>query len=320
MTRSYLPGTDLGTYVEDVDSLLQGANIISNKAESGNELNSGYFTATSVFAALQATALELGISVPGARIGIQGLGKVGLRLFQIAQKHGMKIVAVSTVKGTLYSEDGIDFEQISSLSEQHGDNLVFHYPQAALLSVEKFFHQKMDFMCPCAERHSIHENNIHFIKARAIIPATNVVARVETMDKLNAEGVIFLPGFVCNSGGILCYTLKSYGFVEKDIEYLIDRGIKHKVQGLLDMAKERGESPSVVAFQVSRNNQERFKLESASRKHGKLNLALTRLKTSGFLELYRTALWSLVRGRPLRLDSFSGKVAQSLIFNRIFTV
>ncbi len=43
-----------------------------------------------------------------ARLGIQGLGKVGLNLLQLASEHGIKLVAGSTQHGALYSPEGLD--------------------------------------------------------------------------------------------------------------------------------------------------------------------------------------------------------------------
>jgi len=318
--RSYFPGTDIGTYPDDIDSLFLGANIMTGDTADKSDLDSGYFTAISVFAALCSVASELGISLHGASIGIQGLGKVGLNLFQIAHQHGMKVVAISTIKGTLYSEDGLNFGKIMALVVQHGDSFVSHYQGGTLVPVDMFFHQKMDFMCPCAGRYSVHRGNALAINARAIIPASNVVARPQIMDELNASGTIFLPGFVCNSGGVLCYLLEDYGFFKDEIEVLIDRGIQQKVHGLLKMARTHEVSPSTMAYQVARRNQRRFEVETVSRNRGKLQFAYTRLKMSGLQELYRTALWSLVKGGTLRLNTPRGIIAQSVLFGRLFTV
>ena len=313
--KTFLPGTDMGTYPEDIGHLFKGAGLVKNNQEL---LDSGFYTAVSVFSALKATSSILGVSPSGARIGIQGLGKVGLKLFYLAYKHGMKIVAVSTRAGALYSRRGLEAEQIIDLAGKYGDDLVSHYQRADYIHLEELFEQDMEILCPCAGMYPIHRDNIDRIKAKIIVPGCNVAAAPEVEESLFNKGILYLPGFVCNSGGVLCYLLSSYGFSEEAISNFLSQGIGRKVSALLIQSKKNNESPAAEAMSIVKKNQKRFIQESEARSKGRLNLGMIRFRKSGTTEMIRTLLWPIVQNALSGSSSIRKQLAQKILFERLF--
>ncbi len=118
--KIYIPGTDLGTNQNDIDHLLKGAVIIAENdtADDHDYIDSSHYTAVSVFAVLKSIATFNKINLKDTRIGIQGLGKVGLNLLQLASEHGIKLIAGSTQHGALYSPKGLDVNRIFDLAKK----------------------------------------------------------------------------------------------------------------------------------------------------------------------------------------------------------
>jgi glutamate dehydrogenase/leucine dehydrogenase len=298
-----------------VENLLKGAGLVR---KNQGLLDSGFYTAVSVFSALKATSAILGVSVSDARIGIQGLGKVGLKLFRFAYEHGMKIVAVSTRAGGLYSPQGLDAEQIINLTGRYGDDFVPYYQGADHIQLEELFEQDMEILCPCAGMYPIHRDNIDKIRAKIIIPGCNVAAAPEIEERLFSKGILYLPGFVCNSGGVLCFLLSNYGFSEEEISSFLSRGIGRKLSALLIQAKKSDESPAVAAMNIVKKNQEGFIQESEARSSGRLNLARVRFRKSGATEMIRTLLWPFVQNSLSGSSSMRKRLAKKILFKRLF--
>lgn len=314
--NKYLPGTDMGTYPEDIEQLCKGAGIIRDGKK--HQLDSGFYTALSVFSAITAVTSFTGIQLQGARIGIQGLGKVGHQLMQLAHKNGLKVVAISTKKGALFSKDGLDADYLIGLVEKYGDGCIDHYKKYDPINTEELFEQNMEILCPCAGSYPINMNNIHKIKAKIIVPGCNVAATTEVEDRLFHRGITFLPGFVCNSGGVLCYLLSNYGFLDEEITNFLTKGIQQKVSSLLVKAKKRGESPTTTALSIVKENQERFVHESEARLKGHVSLGLARFRRSGTKEMIRTALWPFVQSALSDSISLRKQMARKILFNRLF--
>jgi glutamate dehydrogenase (NAD(P)+) len=313
--KTFLPGTDMGTYPEDIRHLFRGAGLVKNNP---GLLDSGFYTAVSVFSALKATSSILGVSLLGARIGIQGLGKVGLKLFSLAYEHGMKIVAVSTRAGGLYSCRGLEAEQIMDLAGKYGDDLVSHYQGADYIQSEELFEQDLEILCPCAGMYPVHRDNIDRIKAKIIVPGCNVAAAPEVEESLFNKGIIYLPGFVCNSGGVLCYLLSNYGFSEEAISNFLSRGIGRKVSALLIQTKKNNESLAAAAMSIVKKNQKRFIQESEARSKGRLNFGIVRFRKSGTTEMIRTLLWPIVQNALSGSSSIRKRLARKILFERLF--
>lgn len=313
--RAYQPGTDMGTMPHDIRHLLEGAGLESEK--SHQKINSGYYTAVSVFSALNAAVSASGLEMKGLRISIQGLGKVGIELIRLAARHGLKLVAAATRKGALLSSQGLDADTVISLAEQYGDDAISHYQDINPIAAEDIMTTDTDILCPCAGSHPIHAGNVDQIRANIIIPGCNVAASSEIGDRLFERNIIYLPGFVCNSGGVLCYLLSAYGFAEDDLTDFLAQGIGQKVKLLLDRAKSLGISPAIAARQTVERYQQRFVRESRS--VGKLQQAIVRFKSCGIRETIYTLVWAAVRG-GLHRQGLKQHLARKILSDRLFKI
>jgi glutamate dehydrogenase/leucine dehydrogenase len=237
----------------------------------------------------------------------------------LAEKHGLLVVAVSTLHGALYSSRGLDRQQLLYLAEKYEDNPILSYSGGHLIELDAFFKQKMDCLCLCADSYPIHPGNVDEIVASIIVAGCNLAATPETEARLHHRRIVYLPGFVCNSGGVLCHILSEHGFEEDEIKQIVSRGVRNKVAALLDLAKKVDDSPASTALQIVARNQKRFAEESEASLKGKSSLALTRLRHSGIKEIIRTGLWPLVNGSLSRPPSFRRKVAREILLARLFS-
>jgi glutamate dehydrogenase/leucine dehydrogenase len=314
--KQYQPGADMGTSGKDLEYMFNGAGISMNGHAKG--ISSGYYTAVSVFAALRAVTSMLDIPLKDLRISVQGVGKVGLDVIRLASGQGMKIAAVATRNGALYSSEGLNPEKIIALTSEYGDDMVFNYDGLKTLSSDEFFMADTDVLCPCAGSHPIHEANAENINAKIIIPGCNVAASSTVEEMLFKRGISYLPGFVCNSGGILCYLLSNYGFEEEELGAFLSEGIFHKVTRLLVRAKKANISPAQAAREAVSENQQRFTRESEHTYCGKCKQAYIRFRSCGIREMIRTAIWPLVQGALGEPPSAKKSIARKILFERLF--
>jgi len=239
-------------------------------------------------------------------------------MVQLALKHSLKIVAVSTKLGMLCSSDGLNGEQIVDLAKKNGDTLILHYKGINPMPPEGLFEQDLEILCPCAGLYPIHFGNVEKIKAKMVVSGCNVTATPEVEARLFDRGITYLPGFACNSGGVLCYLLSSYGFREEEISEFLNQGIHDKVASMLIRARKSGESPCTMAHRVAKQSQERFAWESEAMLQGKLRMATARFKNSGAGEMVRTAMWPFVRSALSGPPSLRRGLARRMLYKRLF--
>ncbi len=311
----YMPGTDMGTYDADVRQIRAGAGVkIENDPVA--KMDSAFYTAVSVFSALKAMLSWRGLSPEGMRIAVQGLGKVGLHVAELAFAHRMKVVAVSTRKGALYASQGMEEKEMIHSAQTYGEDIVLHYERADKISHEDLFSLELDILCPCAGIYSIHSGNAERIRAQMIVPGCNVAADEKTESKLFEKGIHYLPGFVCNSGGVLCYLLSGYGFDDAETLSFIDEGIFRKVSCLLRIAEKERISAALAAHRIVERNQHRFLQESKS--STALNKLLVRFRHSGPKDIGRAMIWPFVKNALHGGSSLKRRIARNILLKRHF--
>lgn len=91
----------------------------------GMKLHTGA-TASGVVRCARLVFGELGMSLPGARVVIQGFGKVGAPLAFLLSSLGMRVVAVADVEGAVANPGGLDTAELSDHVAKTGS--VVHFP------------------------------------------------------------------------------------------------------------------------------------------------------------------------------------------------
>jgi len=253
----------------------------------------------------------------GARIGIQGFGKVGINLLRFASSSGLKLVAVSVLKGALYAPDGLNIEKIFELVEKFGDDFVSHYNEGNQIHLEEFFEKEMDVICPCAGIYPIHTENIRKIKAKIIVPGCNVTATKEVERLLYNRGIVYLPGFVCNAGGVLGLALRFFGVEKNERSDFLDRGIQKKVRNIMIQAKNSKEAPAEIAHRIVKNNQERFIFGTKEKMNQKVNPSMGFLRNTLVSKQFLKILFYLARNKLL-FPNFVINRYKKIVFERLF--
>jgi glutamate dehydrogenase/leucine dehydrogenase len=312
--RIYYAGTDIGTNQNDVHQLYKGAGMKQEK----DPLDSSYYTAISVISALKTMSSFTGMALNGARIGIQGLGRVGTHVLRFASDHGLKLVAVSTQRGALYEPNGLDVTKIFDLARKMGDDFVSHYNGAKQIPLEDFFEKDMDIMCPCAGIYPIHPGNVQKIKAKTIVVGCNVAAVNEVEKLLHKREITYLPGFVSNAGGVLGNVLKRVGIEDEERDDFLSRGIESRVVDIMTQAKRSGEPHADIAYSMASKNQEKFNLDSKLQISKNRNLSIKRLQSSRAARMLRTIVFYMFRHK-LIFPNFVGNHYKKIVFERLFT-
>jgi glutamate dehydrogenase (NAD(P)+) len=278
--RTYVPGADMGTNTDDVRFVLAAAGVKVRRRELRDSGQSGYYTALSVLAGARAAAAHLGFTLAGSTVAIEGFGKVGSSLAALMATAGAKVVAVSTSRGALFNSRGLDVPQLMRLAALVGSRLVETYEGAERIDNSALLELPVDMLCPCARHDSITFGNAARVTARAVCPGSNNPVTPEAEMVLFERGVLSLPDFVANCGGVLGGTMEFASVREEAIAAFMERKVGARSSWLLEEAGRLGLSPREVAVPFALR---RFDLVRSQADHPN---AGARLFGAG-LELYR---------------------------------
>ena len=235
--RVYIPGIDLGTTLEDLYLIMEGAG----NPLVGEQIDGSYATALTVFETAKQVAKFAQKELSGVRVGVEGFGKVASVVANLLADAGANIIAVSTIEGMITSESGLDLVKLLKLKDEFGDQLVHHYGSNEIKTPEDIYTLDMDLLIPGARPRVINRQNVDQIKAKWIVPIANAPATREAEESLDELGVLFIPDFVANCGGILSSAMRGDHFNLEDVRCLVETSFADLVFALLEESSVRGE-------------------------------------------------------------------------------
>ena len=179
------------------------------------------------------------------KIILEGFGKVGVGIAMSLQELGFKLTGVSTIKGAIFNEDGLDLGKLLELKLQYGDDLINQYESKNLVKVEK---EKLfelsseyptDFLIPGARPDVINTNNVDKIEVKAIVPASNIPYEKGITSTLKEKGIIDFPDFVANAGEVLALGVNKVAKNADEIFDYVRSNIDAKAMEIIKGALEK---------------------------------------------------------------------------------
>ena len=234
-SRYYIPGTDINTTNSDIIDMLDKAGIAvpARRRKKGNK--SGFFTALSVLTGTESAAVYKKMNLNNCTIAIEGFGSVGSSYaWLMAKKKQAKIVAISTINGAIYNKDGLDINKLFLLKEKYGDELVNQYKEAEKIDKTSLFDLKVDILSPCARHFSINHLNAATVQASIVCPGANIPVTSAAEKILFNRGIISIPDFISNCGGVVGSKLEITGVSDNFIENYLRRRNTSRIIKLIE--------------------------------------------------------------------------------------
>ncbi|MBI2971619.1 MAG: Glu/Leu/Phe/Val dehydrogenase [Candidatus Aenigmarchaeota archaeon] len=194
-------------------------------------------------------AEHAGVDIKGATIAIEGFGNVGTFTAQHLADFGAKIVAVSDSKGVIYDVDGIDVKKLLGVKSSSGS--VINYRHGKVLPNKDIFMLPVDILIPSALPDVITKDNVHNVKAKIVVEAANIPMTEDMEDILHKRGILVVPDFVANAGGVISSYAEYRGYNPKRMFGLVERRIRKNVKSVLARARKERVKPRDAAMQVA---------------------------------------------------------------------
>ncbi len=205
-----IPAPDLGTdeqvmaWIMDTYSQQKGhtvPGVVTGKPiEIGGSHGRREATGRGVVTCLLEAGREVGLTLKGARVVVQGFGQVGSAAARIAAQHGAKLVGLSDVSGGVYAAGGIELEDVDRHRAENGQ--LKGLPGTEPCSNEALLELPCDVLIPAAVQNQLTAANAGRIQARLVVEGANGPTTLEA-DAIFAErGITVVPDILANAGGV----------------------------------------------------------------------------------------------------------------------
>ncbi|MCL4365347.1 MAG: Glu/Leu/Phe/Val dehydrogenase [Candidatus Marsarchaeota archaeon] len=210
---------------------------------------------------LREAAKLSGIDLGKSSIAIQGFGNAGMFAFEIATGiHGAKVVAVSDSRGGIYDPDGLDYNKLLEAKKSTGT--VQGYGKGQKITNDQLIELDVDILIPAALENQITGQNAGNVKAKIVLELANGPVTLEADRILFERGVLDMPDFLVNSGGVIVsyfewvQDIDGYYWTQDDVYKRLDTIITRSFNDLIETQKQyakegRKISPRTAAYIVA---------------------------------------------------------------------
>jgi glutamate dehydrogenase (NAD(P)+) len=185
----------------------------------------------------------------GARIVIQGFGAVGKHAARFLAAKGAVLVGAADSSGTVYDPEGLDVALLSELKE--AGKSVLDYPKGKKLDRDAVIDLECDIWIPGARPDVVHEDNVNRLRAKMVIQGANIPFTYGAEKYLHQKGVLCVPDFIANAGGVICAAMEYQGASQAAAFDAIAEKLRQNTEAVLEQAKKNGELPRDAAMKIA---------------------------------------------------------------------
>ncbi|MBI4218902.1 MAG: Glu/Leu/Phe/Val dehydrogenase [Chloroflexi bacterium] len=190
------------------------------------------------------------VSVKGARVAIQGFGAVGRHAARFLEERGAKVVAVADSRGAVADPGGLDLRKVLEFKDR--GRSVGDYKAGQKVGLEEFVGVECDVWIPAARPDVLTKDNVSNLKAKLVLQGANIPATLQAEEWMHDHGVLSVPDFVANAGGVICAAVEYRGGTEAQAFTTIEEKLKENTRAVLETARRDKMAPRSAAELIAR--------------------------------------------------------------------
>ena len=195
------------------------------------------------------TAEVAGFDIKKMSVAIDGFGNVGEFAFRHLQEMGAKIVAVAGSRGGIYDKKGLDLNILLNLKSQN--KALTEYPTGKKITHSEIFELPVDIIIPASVTDVINKSNKNKIKAKIIVEGANIPMRENIENELFKKGIIIVPDFVANAGGVISSYAEYRGYDSMKMFKLVEDKLRDCAKAVMQKSLEEKRNPREVAMEIA---------------------------------------------------------------------
>jgi glutamate dehydrogenase (NAD(P)+) len=185
----------------------------------------------------------------GARVVVQGFGAVGKHTARFLAAKGAVLVAAADSQGAIHNSEGLNVEELMALKDSRSS--VTAYTDARRLERDDVIDVECDIWIPAARPDVINEENAHRLKTKLVVQGANIPFTHGAEKFLHDKGVLCVPDFIANAGGVICAAMEYQGASEAAALQSIEEKLRRNTTQVLEAVKRQQILPRAAAVELA---------------------------------------------------------------------
>jgi len=170
----------------------------------------------------------------GARFVAQGFGAVGRNVCRFLAARGAVLVAVAAL-----------------LALKEEGRPVTDYAGGASLGRDEVIGVECDIWIPAARPDVIHDDNVTQLNTRLVVEGANIPLTLAAEQYLHDKGILCVPDFIANAGGVICAAMEYHGAGESAALLSIEEKVRRNTEQVLRMSRKEKITPREAAQRLA---------------------------------------------------------------------
>ena len=205
----------------------------------------GWGLSNAVDVALEYSDFEL----EGARLVVQGFGAVGKHVSRFLTEKGVVLVAVADSVGAIHNPGGLDIDRLLEL--KNAGSSVTDYEDAEKLDRDAVIDVECDIWIPAARPDVVNEDNVHRLNTRLVVEGANIPFTHGAEKYLHEKGVLCIPDFIANAGGVICAAMEYHGASQTAALEAIEEKLRRNTAQVLEASRREQILPREAAMELA---------------------------------------------------------------------
>ena len=250
--HDYIPGPDMGLTEANMAQIHDeiGRVVGLPPVMGGIPLDTLGATGFGVAIAVEVAQEMEAVKIEGSRVVVQGFGAVGIHAARFLADRGALIVGVSDSRGGLVDPEGLDLDKLITFKDR--GNHVGEFPDGTAVPGSDLIGFDCEIWVPAARPDVFTGVNAGDVRAKVIAQGANIPATAEAEQIFHERGILVLPDFIANAGGVICGAVEYAGGTESAAFAVIEEKIRANTREVLTRAKEAGILPRQAATEMAR--------------------------------------------------------------------
>jgi glutamate dehydrogenase (NAD(P)+) len=207
-------------------------------------------TAWGLVHAAEVAAGYCDLDLRNARVVVQGFGAVGKHAARFLAARGAVLVGVSDSRGVVRDPDGLNIDALIEL--KNAGQSVADYSGDSTDDLDAVVDIDCDIWIPAARPDVLHADNVARLRTRVVVQGANIPATEEAETFLQEKGIVNVPDFIANAGGVICGAMEYRGSNEAAVFSAIEEKVRRNTKLILDQALANDISPRRAALDLAR--------------------------------------------------------------------
>ncbi|HIH14876.1 MAG TPA: Glu/Leu/Phe/Val dehydrogenase [Nanoarchaeota archaeon] len=177
---------------------------------------------------------------------VEGFGNVGEFAAKYLCEAGAKLVAVSDSNGVLVCPEGIDFSRLQKIKKKKGS--VTAYGKGKILEGNAILDVRCDVLITAAIKDLVRLEDASRLYFSLIVEGSNIPMSHATEELLHRKGILVIPDFVANAGGVISSYVEYKGGTIKDMWRMVEQKVVKNTKLVLS---RKGRCPRCVADAIA---------------------------------------------------------------------